>query len=194
MNPLYPLATLLLVASLLVGFASASPIAWGPYIAIQMSSSTWLQSSQTLYLDSFSFGSESVLLNNVYINSGQSIRTLNFSSSYANVTLNRLSLSGETSLTVEGNGTTPIYLVGFGQSPTSVLSVANASVPYFYSSSNDTLLLNPTITISDTILLSFSEASIDSVMGIAVIALLIGVTIASVALIFALRRRRENED
>lgn len=191
MKKLYPLLILLALFSLIAS-ASATPIAWSPYLPIHLSSETTLQTSQTLYFGSFAFGDTSLLLNNVYMGAGNSIYALNVSSISANLTLNQLSSTSETSLTASGSGVAPITLQGFGKAPDSVMTTWNTTVPYYYSSSNDTLIMNPTLSGSETILISFNETSADIVLGIAVVALLFSIVGIAFVLIWKTRKEDNN--
>ena len=193
MMKLYPLLTLLVVASLFVT-VNATPIAWSPYLPIHLSDDTTIQTSQTLYFGSFVFGDSSLLLNNVYMGAGNSIYSLNVSSINANLTLNQLSSVGETSITASGSGLAPITLQGFGKAPDSVVTTWNMTVPYSYSSSNDILTLNPTITGSETILIIFNQTTTDIVLGVAVVALLFSIVGVALVLFIWTRKKGENDN
>ena len=195
MKKLYIFLSFIVLASL-IGSVNAIPMAWSPYVAIQLSNTTTLQSSQMMFINSFSFGNNSLLLNNVYMGSGNTISALNVSCSNANLTLNKLSSIGETSITTVSDDLYAIYLGGFGRAPASVITIANASVPYFYSSGNDSLALYPDATGTETILIDFplSTTDVDDAIGLAAVALIFGITMGSVALVFALRRRKNDDE
>jgi hypothetical protein len=187
---LYCLLCLVLACFLV---APVVAVNWNPYLPLQVSSNTTLQSSGVFYFDSFTFGNTSILFHNINLGYFRSIPYLNFSTVDANVTVNRISNVDQTSLTLAGDGNLSVSIIGFGASPISVVTSENATVPFTYTSASDLLLLQPEVTTSETVLITFG-ADDDEVLGLAVAALLIGSTLGAVALVFAMRRRGSDGD
>ena len=103
---------------------------------------TTVQSSSSWIFSSVVLSNDSLVFTQTYIGSGSSIGSLSIASVGANLTLDQLSLSGQTSFAAAGNGSSTIVLSGYGQEPGSVMQ-DNATLVYSYTSRTDILTMHP---------------------------------------------------
>lgn len=185
-----------LILVIFTALSTASAITWSPNLPFALSSyNTTVQSSQYWYFASFSLNGENLTFYNTQVN-GAPLFAFSIGSTLANITFNQLSASGETRFTANSNGT--ITLTGFGQTPENVAYtnnyvIGNSTLTYTYTSSNDTLNINPTLYTIQEIAITYPNDTTLSAIALAVIAILLGL-VGIALVIFWRSRRREDDD